>query len=189
MLIEEIGHVAADLLLPDADPDHDRLFDKKRPDRIRVPLVEAGGFRGRLNASGWFDEEVVAGGLITQGKAQSLLSMMLGFGALLELARARRYKSLPREICLAVTPTYVIALATSAFAEGNGEVSGDVVVKVKREPVGAWPRGDVRAEPDGRRLRTGYSGGTLELGDDARIPVTWDHDHEETQELIALLGR
>ena len=183
-----MGHLAADLLLPNSDPDHDRLFDKKHPDRIRVPLVEAGGFKRRLNASGWFDEEVEAAGLITQGKAQSLLSMMLGWGALLELARARRHKALPREFCLAVTPTRVIALATSALAEGNGEVSGDVVVKIKREPVGTWRRGEVRAEPDGRRLRSGYSGGTLELGDAKGIPVTWDHDHEDTQELIALLG-
>ena len=81
MLIEEMGHLAADLLLPNASPDHDRLFDKKHPDRIRVPLVEAGGFKRRLNASGWFGEEVVAGGLITQGKAQSLLSMKLGAGS------------------------------------------------------------------------------------------------------------
>jgi hypothetical protein len=189
MLIDEVGQLAAELLLPNSNPDHDRLFDKKHPDRIRVPLVDAGEFRRRLNASGWFDEEVVAGGLITQGKAQSLLSMMLGLGALLELARARRYKALPREFCLAVTPTRVIALATSALAEGNGDVSGDVVVKIKREPVGTWRRAEVRAEPDGRRLRTGYSGGALELGDDARIPVTWDHDHEDTQELIGLLGR
>ena len=186
MLIEEVGHLAADLLLPNANPDHDRLFDK--PDRIRVPLVEAGGFKRRLNASGWFDEEVVAGGLITQGKAHSLLSMMLGWGALLELGRARRNKSLPREFCLAVTPTRVVALATSACAEGSGsELSGDVIVKVKREPVRTWRRGEVRAEPDGRRLRTGYSGGTLELGDAKGFPVTWDHDHVDTQELIALL--
>ena len=144
-------------------------------------------FRRRLNASGWFDEEIVAGGLISQGKAQSLLSMMLGFGALVELARARRCKSLPRELCFAVTPTRIVALALSAWSEG-GDVAGDAVVKVKREEVGSWARGELRLEPDGRRLRTGYRGGTLDLGNGERIPVTWDADSKQTEELVTLLA-
>ena len=106
-----------------------------------------------------------------------------------KLARARRYKALPREFCLAVTPTRVIALATSALADGNGEISGDVVVKVKREPVGTWRRGEVRAEPDGRRLRTGYSGGTLELGDEGNPCDLGRRPTKTRRSSIALLGR
>ena len=188
MVIDELGQLAADVLLPDASPDLNSLFHKKNPDLLRVPISEPSSFRRRLNASGWFEEEVLAGGLISQGKAQSLLSMMLGVGALLELARGRRCKSLPREFCVAVTPTRVIALALSAWSEG-GDVSGDAVVKVKREQVGSWARGHIRVEPDGRRLRTGYSGGTLDLGNGERIPVTWDSDSKQTEELVTLLAR
>jgi hypothetical protein len=187
MLIEEIGQTALDILMPDAGPDLDRLFDKKNPNQLRVPLAEAGGVKRRLNASRWFDEEIVAGGLISQGMAQSLVSMMTGW-ALVEVVRSRRCKALPREFCVAVTSTRVIALALSAWSEG-GDVSGDAVVKVKREQVGSWARGQIRVEPDGRRLRTGYKGGTMDLGNGERIPVTWDADSKQTEELVSLLAR
>ena len=75
--------------IPGPDLDLDSLFHKKDPTLLRVPLAEPHGFTRRLNASGWFDEEVVAAGLITQGKAQSLVSLMTGW-ALVELARGRR---------------------------------------------------------------------------------------------------
>ena len=71
-----------------------RLFDKKNPDQLRVPIAEPWSFKRRLNASRWFDEEIVAGGLITQGKAQSLKSMMTGW-ALVELVKragTRRFR-------------------------------------------------------------------------------------------------
>jgi hypothetical protein len=188
MLIDELGQLAADVLLPDASPDLNSLFDKKNPDRLRVPLSEADGFRRRLNASGWLDEEVLAAGLITQGKAQSLASMMTGW-ALVELAKRKRCKSLPREFCLAVTEHSVIALPLNAWSEGSGgEFSGDTVVKVKRDRVGAWKRAEIRVEPDGRRLRTGYSGGTLVLGSGVRVPVTWDADSKQAAELVTLLA-
>jgi len=100
MLIDELAQLAADTLLPDASPDLDSLFDRKNPDQLRVPVAEPQSFKRRLNLTGWFDEEIVAGGVITQGKAQSLKSMMTGW-ALVELAKSRRCKSLPREFCLA----------------------------------------------------------------------------------------
>jgi hypothetical protein len=187
MLIDELGQVAVDLVLPNASPDLDRLFDKKNPDHLRVPLGEPGGFKRRLNATGWFDEEILAGGLITQGRAQSLASMMTGW-ALVELAKSRRCKSLPRELCLAVTESRVIALGLSAWSEGSGsELSGDVVVKVKRGEIGEWSRGVIRIERDTRKLRTGYRGGTLHLGAES-IPVTWDDDQRQTEEMVALLA-
>jgi hypothetical protein len=187
MLIDELGQLAADVLLPDAGPDLNSLFDKKNPDLLRVPLAEPEAFRQRLNASGWFDEEIVAGGLITQGKAQSLKSMMTGW-ALVELVKSRRYEALPREFCLAVTGKRVIALALSPWSEGGGETASiDVVIKVKRGEIGSWSRRELRIEPDGRRPRTGHRGGTLHLGGD-QVPVNWDADSNQVGELVSLLG-
>jgi hypothetical protein len=187
MLIDELGQLAADVLLPDASPDLNSLFDKKNPDQLRVPIAEPWSFKRRLNASGWFDEEIVAGGLITQGKAPSLKSMMTGW-ALVELVKARGYKALPREFCLAVTDRRVIALGLSAWSEGGGETSSiDVVVKVKRGEIASWSRGEIHLEPDGRRPRTGDRGGTLDLGGE-RVPVNWDANSNQVGELVGLLG-
>jgi hypothetical protein len=187
MLIDELTQLAADTLLPDASPDLDGLFDKKNPDQLRVPVAEPESFKTRLNLSGWFDEEIVAGGLVTQGKAQSLKSMLTGW-ALVELVKARRYDALPREFCLAVTDKRVIALGLSAWSEGTGETASiDVVVKVNRGEIASWSRGEIRIEPDGRRPRTGDRGGTLHLGGD-RVDVNWDADSNQVGELVALLA-
>ena len=187
-MLQEVGEVAVDLLMPSSPgPDLDRLFDKKNPNLLRVPFSEPGAFKSRLNQSGWFDEEVVAGGLLNQGRAQSLLSMFTGW-ALVEMARARRCKSLPREFCVAVTESKVIALQMSAWSEGDGgEGSSDTVVKVKREQVGSWSRGWVRIEPDGQRLRGGQRGGMLDLAGLEQFPVNWgtSSDAEEVVELLA----
>ena len=187
-MLQEVGEVAADLLLPNPGPDLGRIFDKRNPDLLRVPLAESGAFKSRLNQSGWFDEEVVAGGLLTQGKAQSLLSMFTGW-ALVELARGRRCKSLPREFCVAVTPSRVVALAMSPWSEGSGaDVATDVVVKVKREEVGSWPRGTLRVDLDDRRLKSGVKGGTLDLAALEQVPVNWGAG-SDTEEVIELLAR
>jgi hypothetical protein len=182
---QAIGEVAVDVLMPDGPgPDLKRLFDKKNPDQLRVPLSEHDAFKRRLNASGWFDDEIVAAGLLTQGKALSLTSMMTGW-ALVELARARRSKSLPREFCLAVTADRVVALGMSAWSEGGD--GDDVVVKVKREERGSWSRGSVRIEPDGRKLMSGQKGGMLDLAGFEQFPVNWDGDISD--ELVELLAR
>ena len=187
MLIDELAQLAADTLLPDASPDLDSLFDRKNPDQLRVPVAEPQSFKRRLNLTGWFDEEIVAGGVITQGKAQSLKSMMTGW-ALVELAKSRRYEALPREFCLAVTGKRVIALALSPWSEGAGETASiDVVVKVKRGEIASWFRGEILIEPDGRRPRTGYLGGTMHL-DGERVPVNWGADSSQDSELVALLA-
>jgi hypothetical protein len=187
MIIDELAQLGADVLLPGASPDLHRLFDRKHPDQLRVPVAQADAFRQRLNASGWLDEDVLAGGLITQGKAHSLASMMTGW-ALVELARRRRCKALPREFCLAVTGRRVVALALNPWSESSGgEFSADPVVKLKPGALASWSRGDVRVEPDGRSPRTGYRGGTLHLASGERVPVVWS-DASETRELIALLA-
>ena len=183
----DVAEVAIEVLAPGIGPDlnYDRLFDKKN--QLRVPLAIDGAFKERLNASGWLDEEVVAAGVVSQGKAMSLFSMFTGT-ALIELARAKRSNALPREFCLAVTETKVIALAMSAWSEGGGgEGSSDTVVKVKREQAGAWSRGWVRIEPDGRKLKSGQRGGTIDLAGLEQFPVNWatDSDSEEVVELLA----
>ena len=71
-------------------------------------------------------------------------------------------------------------------AEGE-TASIDVVVKVKRGEVASWSRGEIRIEPDGRRLRTGDRGGTLDLGGD-RVPVNWDAGSNQVGELVGLLA-
>jgi hypothetical protein len=184
----EAAEVALEVLMPTGPgPDLDRVFDKKSPDRLRVRLAEKDAFKNRLNMSGWFDEEIVAAGMLTQGRAQSLLSMMTGW-ALVEMARARRSKSLPREFCLALTPTRVIALAMSPWSEGSDDGGSDVVVKVKREEVGSWSRGSLRIEIDDRKLKSGMKGGMLHLAGAEQFPVNWGNG-TDTEELIELLAR
>ena len=177
----DVAEVAVEVLAPSFGPDLNRdLFDKK--DQLRVPLAVSGAFKDRLDASGWFEEEIVAAGIVNQGKAMSLFSLFTGW-ALVELARARRSKSLPREFCLAVTERNVIALATSAWSEGDGS---DTVVRVKRDQVGSWARGWVRIEPDGRKLSSGQRGGTIDVAGIEQFPVNWatDSDAEEVVELL-----
>jgi hypothetical protein len=182
---QAVGEVAVDVLMPTGPgPDLDQLFDKKNPNLLRVPLVERDAFKHRLNASGWFDEEIVAAGLLTQGKTHSLMSMVTGW-ALVELARSRRSKSLPREFCVAVTADRVIALALSAWSEG-GE-GQDVVVKVKREECGSWARGSVRIDPDGGKHGFGQKGGMLDLAGLEQFPVNWADDSSD--EMVELLAR
>jgi hypothetical protein len=186
----DVAEIAFDVLAPNPGPnlDLDRLFDKKNPEQLRVPLAEPGSFKNRLNQSGWFDEEIVAGGLLTQGKAQSLLSMATGW-ALVEMAKGRRCKSLPREFCVAVTPTRVIALALNPWSEGGGgDVATDVVVRVKREEIGSWSRGSLRIDRDTRKLKSGMRGGTLDLAGVQQVPVNWGTD-SQSEEFVELLAR
>lgn len=186
----DVAEVAIEVLAPNPGPDLDvdSLFHKKNPNLLRVPLAEPHGFKRRLNASGWFDEEVVAAGLITQGKAQSLVSLMTGW-ALVELAKGRRCKSLPREFCVVVTPSRVIALGMSPWSEGgDGDTDTNVVVRVKREEVGSWTRGSLRIGLGNRKLKSRISGGTLELAGAERFPVNWGAG-TEVEEAVELLAR
>jgi hypothetical protein len=186
----DVAEIAFDVLAPNPGPDLDldSLFHKEDASLLRVPLAEPDGFKRRLNASGWFDEEIVAAGLITQGKAQSLVSLMTGW-ALVELAKGRRCKSLPREFCVVVTPSRVIALAMSPWSEGGGgETDTNVIVKVKREEVGSWTRGSLRIDLDNRKLKSRIRGGTLELAGLERFPVNWGAD-TEVAEAVELLAR
>jgi hypothetical protein len=182
----EVAEVTYDVFGPNWGPDLDRLFENENRDLLRVPLGYAGEFKRRLNASGWFEgEEVFAAGVLSQGKAPSLLSMVTGW-ALVEVVRARRSKALPREFCVAVTEARVVVLAMSAWAEGDD--SSDTVVKVKRGEHSSWSRGSVRVEVEDRNPRTGHKGGTLHLAGGERFPVNWAKG-TDAAEVIELLAR
>jgi hypothetical protein len=179
---QEVGEVAADLLLPNTGPEVDRIFDEKKPDQLRVPITDQDAFKRRLTQSGWFDEEIVAAGMLNQGKAQSLVSMLTGW-ALVETVRGRRCKALSRDFCLVVTADRVVALDISAVAEGgDGSV---LVVRVERGERGSWSRGSVRIDRDERKLKSGQTGGMLDLPGLGKFPVNW----EDEEELVSLLSR
>ena len=72
-----------------------------------------GSIKRALNESGCLDEEVIAAGELMQGVEPSLVSMVTGL-ALIELARPRRSKSLPRNFVLAVTADRVVAFKARA---------------------------------------------------------------------------
>ena len=159
------------------------LGKKTKPDELRVELAAPGALKQRLNESGWLADEVMAADLVCQGKPLSLLGMITGY-ALIEVARPRRAKSLPRQFVLAVTADRVVAFALSPWSEGGeGTVS---VVWIKRDECGSWPRELVRLlDPSTRGVS---KGATLELASQERFPVTWEGD-DDTKELIGLLGR
>jgi hypothetical protein len=148
--------------------------DKSDPDKLQLWLQNPNSFKNALNESGWVADEVVAAGLLRQGKQPSMLGMITGT-ALIEILRPRRYKALPKEFTLAITADRVVAFAMSRWTMGE-EDSTNYVVKIKHEEVGSWPRGSVRMVD-----------GTLELAGTDRFPVSNNGD-PSTAELIEVLG-
>jgi hypothetical protein len=161
----------------------ERVAARTGADALGVELSAPDSFKRRLNESGWLADEVVAAGLLRQGKAPSMLAMITGT-ALVEVLRRRRAKALPREITLAVTADRVVAYTMSAWSEGDDVVGH--VAKITRGEIGSWPRGSVEM----RDLygRGGSKGGTLQLGDMARFPVTWNGD-PSSDELVEWISR
>ena len=150
---------------------------------IRVELGVPGEFTRRLNESGWLAEDVLAAGMLRQGKPYSLLGIVTGL-ALIDVVR-RRSKTLPREFVLALTAERVVAFALALVSEGDG--TGDTVaVKIKRGERGSWPRDLVRLIDQTKGFES--KGATLELGGVDRFPVAWD-GNDSTDELIELLSR
>jgi hypothetical protein len=151
---------------------------------IRVELGVRGAFTRRLNESGWLAEEVLAAGLLRQGKPYSLFGIVTGL-ALMDVVRPRRSKTLPREFVLALTAERVVAFALALVSEGDG--TGDTVaVKIKRGERSSWPRDLVRLIDQTKGFES--QGATLELGGVDRLPVAWD-GNDSTDELIELLSR
>jgi predicted protein tyrosine phosphatase len=160
----------------------ERVGARTGPEAVGVELSAPGSFKRRLNQSGWLADEVTAAGLLQQGKAPSMLAMVTGT-ALVEVLRRRRQKALPKQFTLAVAGDRVVAYAMSAWSEGDD--FDDYVVKIKRGEIGSWPRAAVKV--DGLYTRAGTNGGTLQLGDLAPFPVTWNGDpsSDELVERIA----
>jgi hypothetical protein len=139
-------------------------FESRRP----------GAIKRALNDSDWLDDEVVAAGQLRQGRAPSLIAIVTGL-ALIELARPRPSKSLPRQFVLAVTFDRVVAFKAS----GGGDSESNYELRIKAGELGSWPRDLVRlADPR-----------TLDLAGE-RIPVARANlnGDSSTDELIALLG-
>jgi hypothetical protein len=150
---------------------------------VRVELGVPGAFARRLNESGWLAEDVIAAGMLRQGKPYSLFGLVTGL-VLIDVVR-RRSKTLPRQFVVALTGERVVAFALSLVSEGDG--TGDTVaVKVKRGERGSWPRELVRLIDQTKGF--GSKGAMLELGGVDRFPVAWDGD-DSTDELIELLSR
>ena len=161
----------------------DALAEKITAGGLRVELGLPGAFKRALNESGWLDEEVIAAGLVTQGKTQSLFRMITGL-ALLEVLRPRRCKSLPKEFTLAVTGDRIIAFKMNPWKEGTED--SVTAVKIKNEQLGSWSRGGVRVtDASTGRIQ---NGGTLDLIGTEQFPFTWSGD-DSTNELIELLNR
>jgi hypothetical protein len=172
--------VVIDVLWPTGAGSPAPIADNGASGELAVESRVPRAFTQRLNESGWLSGEVIATGVLRQGKAPSLAALVTGL-ALIELVRPRPSKALPREFALAVTADRVVAFAMSPWKEGDGTT--DRVVKIKRGERGSWPRESVRIIdlPDGKNR-------SLELADGERIPVTGDGD-QSTDELIELLGR
>ena len=152
---------------------------------VTVASAPPGAIKQALNQSGWVDGEVIAAGQLRQGKAPSMAGMITGT-ALIELARPRRSKSLPRHFVLAATADRVVAFKASSLV--MGEDTGPEMVKIKPGEAGSWPRASVRLVdlPDGAASK----GGTLELEGSERLPV-WRPNLDgdpNTDELLELLG-
>ena len=176
--------VILDLFMPDRDlKKAERRSDGKDAETIRILDSTPGGFKQRLNETGWLHRKVLAAGVLQQGKMPSMAAMVTGV-ALVEIMRPRRVKSLPREFCVAVTDDRVIAYAMSPWREGDGN-DRDHIVKVRRDERGSWPRAMVRLldAPNGAK-----KGGMLDVDGMDPFPVRWEGD-PSTNELVEALSR
>jgi len=159
----------------------ERIYEKTREGMLQVPVREPGAFRAALNESGWIEGEVLAGGMLRQGKPPTILGMLTGH-AVIEVLR-RRSKSLPREFCVAVTADRVVAIAMSPWKEGDEDTV--YAVRLKPEKLGSWTRGTVRLLDVEKKTMS--RGGTIALGAAEQFPVNWDGD-PSTDELAEFLA-
>jgi hypothetical protein len=84
--------LAVDVLWPNKGAESvgrsvDGFVDKRSSATLPLEFSVPGAFRCRLNQSGWLADEVVAAGVLEQGKPHSLLSLVTGT-ALIPVARA-----------------------------------------------------------------------------------------------------
>jgi hypothetical protein len=145
-----------------------------------------GAIKQALNERGWLGEEVVAAGVLRQGKEPSVLSMITGT-ALIELLRPRRSKSLPRQFVLAVTADRVVAFRAIAGADGE-DGNGPFRLWIRPGERGSWPREVVQVLDVPQRGKSWA--GTLVLDGLERVPVYRPNPDVDpsTDELLELLG-
>jgi hypothetical protein len=136
-----------------------------------------------VNSKGELDEPVIAAGELRQGKAPSMIQMVLGT-ALIEILRPRRSKLLPRRFVLAVTETRVVAFKAWGGSEPDGANYG---IAIRPGVRASFARDEVEL----RDLTAGSAsiGFTVVIGGES-FPVfrpnlngDWD-----TDEVIALLA-
>ena len=178
--------LAIDVLWPSRGPKSvEQIVEKRTSGTLPVQVAVPGAFTRRLNDSGWLADEVIAAGMLRQGRPPSLLALVTGM-VLFQMARARRSKALPREFALAVTADRVVAFAMSPWKEGDSVTDSVALVRIKPGERGSWPRGSVRLTDLHKRV--GTKGGTLQLAGVESFPVTCDGD-PSTDELVELLNR
>jgi hypothetical protein len=97
--------------------------------------------------------------MLRQGRPPSPLALVTG-SVLVQMARAPRSKSLPRQFALAVTADRVVAFAMSAWKEGDAVTDSGAVVRIKPGERGSWARGSVPLTDPHKRV--GTKGGTLQ---------------------------
>ena len=157
-----------------------------RSGSVTVAAEALGAIKQALNESGWLDGEVVAAGDLRQGKPLTITSMITGT-ALIELARPRRSKSLPRHFVLAATADRVVAFKALGYTVGE-DSDATYMLKIKPGECGSWPRASVRMLdlPDGPHSNSA----TLELDGSERLPVARPNleGDPDTDELIELLS-
>ncbi len=137
-----------------------------------------------LNDAGWIEDEVIAAGQLRQGKAPSMVAMILGY-ALIEVLRPRRSKLLPRHFVMAVTPTEVVAWKATG---GSSEDASTVyTVNIREEVAARFPRESVSLTdtPEGEKSKGGIMTISGESFPVARPNLNGDPN---TDELLAVLA-
>jgi hypothetical protein len=148
---------------------------------MSTATARPGSIGGYINAMGWLDEPVIAAGELRQGRAPSIVGMLLG-AALIELLRPRRSRLLPRHFVLAVTEKRIVA-----FKAWSGGDAGEYSIGIRPGVRAAFSRDEVELTdvPNGSDSK----GATMCIRGE-RFPVSrpnldgdWD-----TGELVALLA-
>ena len=148
------------------------------------PDVE-GSITKALDEGAWIDGEIVAAGQLRQGKAPTLVAMLVGW-ALWEVLRPRRSKKLPRHFVLAVTRDGRV-VAFKAVG-GRGDDAGSVyTLRIRPGEQATYRLEDVAMDdlPEGAQSKGGYL--TIE---GERFPVARPNLNGDpnTDALIALLA-
>jgi hypothetical protein len=153
-------------------------------DSLVVSTSASGALKEALTEAGWVDGDILAAGQLRQGKAPSMLGMVVGYAAI-EVLRPKRSKLLPRHFVLAATADRVVVFkATGGSPESD---AGNYQVRIQPGEHSSWARSEMRivdlAEGEGSK------GGTMVLKGE-RFPVARPNLNGDpsTDELIALLA-